>query len=365
MLHDGLLLPDGKDRAGVHAVGEFPRPPARRAEPAGQGLRLHGGHVPQGVESEAAQVRPDPGGNGQEVHRVGRQEGGGVGRDPDRPQGAGGAGRHEGGELGVGHSGPGLQVLGRRVQQGVDRPGLAAVQVFQPVQAGVGRAQLVPLHPVADSLQGGEHPVEDPAVGGLVGFQERAAGLAGPGLLQGHARGYAGGGREAVSDQGPSPGTVDDQCGPVLQVGVPVQLHPGPQVGDQHAGDPQEAPATGESWATAIGPAGNADRPRGVRTVLRAEPGTRVRNPSSSSCRRLGKATEALLRPQPLVISRMAGGYGLPEAKSRTKARIRTCRGVSGRWSPEPAPAASPWAPSAVFIRSCPRGLWSGIALRR
>ena len=148
-------------------------------------------------------------------------------------------------------------------------------------------------------------------------------------------------------------------------MGAPVQFHPGPQVGDQHAGDPQEASATGESWATAIGAAGNADRPRGVRTVLRAEPGTRVRNPSASSRRRLWKATEVLLRPQPLVIFPDGGRVGVAGGEVPDEGQDPDLpRGqrpvVSGACAgSQPVGAVSGLHPVM------PPGLWSGIALRR
>ena len=58
---------------------------------------------------------------------------------------------------------------------------LTAVHGLQPVEAHVGRARSGPLHPVADSLQGEEHLVEHPAVGGLVRFQNGAVDVPGQG----------------------------------------------------------------------------------------------------------------------------------------------------------------------------------------
>ena len=72
--------------------------------------------------------------------------------DPCRLEGLARPGCDEGRELGVCHANPWGQVSGDGGQQGVDDPVLAAVQSFQAVQTGVGRAQLRALHAVADSL---------------------------------------------------------------------------------------------------------------------------------------------------------------------------------------------------------------------
>ena len=77
-----------------------------------------------------------------------------------RPQGTAAPSSYEGRKLALPDAGAWRQLLGHRVQQGRYQPGLPAVQLFQPIQADVGRAQLRPFHPVADSLQGREHPVE-------------------------------------------------------------------------------------------------------------------------------------------------------------------------------------------------------------
>ena len=168
---------------------------------------------------------------------MGRQEGRRVVGDPGRAVGRAGAGCHEGGKLGVSHADPRAQVLRHGVQQGAHEPGLAAVELLQAVQADVGRARLRPLHAVADPLQGGEDLLVHPLVGGLVGLQDDGVGVAGQGLLQGHAHRNPRRGGESVDDHGPPPGAVDDDGGGGLQVGLSSQLDLGPEVGDEHAGD--------------------------------------------------------------------------------------------------------------------------------
>ena len=230
----------GDKGAVVQAHGELPRPGARTSEAVAEGLPLHGRHVSQGAQAKAAHLRRDRGGDREQVHRAGRQETGRVRRDPGCSQGRAGPGGNEGGKLGVSHAGPGLQVPGHGVQQGGHQRVLAAVQGFQPVQAHVGCAQSGALDPVADSLQGEEHPVEYSPVSGLIGFQYRAVGVPGQGLFQGHARRRPVGGGKVVDDQGPALGAVHHQGGAVLQVGLPLHLQLGPQVGDQHAGHPHD-----------------------------------------------------------------------------------------------------------------------------
>ena len=46
---------------------------------------------------------------------------------------------------------------------------------------------------------------------------------------------------EGVDDHGPSRRAVDDNGGPVPQVRLPQQLDLGPQMGDEHTSNPQEA----------------------------------------------------------------------------------------------------------------------------
>ena len=54
--------------------------------------------------------------------------------------------------------------MGRgRVEQGGDNSRLAPVQPLKAVDARIGRAQLGPPQSAADSLQGGEHLIEDAA----------------------------------------------------------------------------------------------------------------------------------------------------------------------------------------------------------
>ena len=59
-----------------------------------------------GVQSEAVYGNLHRGVDGEEVDRVGRKEGGGIGGNPGRSKRRTGHGRNEGGELGVGHSHP-------------------------------------------------------------------------------------------------------------------------------------------------------------------------------------------------------------------------------------------------------------------
>ena len=54
--------------------------------------------------------------------------------------------------------------MGRgRVEQGGDNSRLVPVQPLKAVDARIGRAQLGPPQPAANSLQGGEHLIEDAA----------------------------------------------------------------------------------------------------------------------------------------------------------------------------------------------------------
>ena len=83
-----------------------------------------------------------------------------------------GPGRHESGEPGVAHPDARPQIVGQRAQQRVHRPVLTAVQALKSIQADVGDAQARALDAVAGSLQRGEHTVEHPLVGRLVGFED-------------------------------------------------------------------------------------------------------------------------------------------------------------------------------------------------
>ena len=303
MLHDGFLLLQGQQRTVVQALRQVPGQPAFLAEPVDEHFLPQGGHVPQGAEAEAAQFRPHRHRDGQQVNRVEGQKTGHIPGDLLRAQGPTESRRHQSGKLALAHPDPGFQVRGRRVEQGIDQPGLAAVHGFQPVQPHVGRAQLRRLHPVADSLQGAEQLPEHPPVGGRVGLQDDAAGLPGPGLLQRHPGGHSGGGRKVVHHQGPGLAAVHNQDRLARQVGLPAQFHLGPQVRDQHTGDPQDSSPTGKSAGS-----GASARPRSVRTRPRAMPGRRVRYSPSSSRRSWRSATEVLLIPQPLASSRTVGG---------------------------------------------------------
>ena len=64
--------------------------------------------------------------------------------------------------------------------------------------------------------------MERPAVGCIVGFQDRAVGVPGQGLFQGHTRRHPGGGGKVVDHQGPTPGVVHHQGGQIPQVGLPL-----------------------------------------------------------------------------------------------------------------------------------------------
>ena len=172
---------------------------------------------------------------------MGREEGRGIGGNPGRSKRRTGHGRNEGGELGVGHSHPWRQVLGRGVEQGVHQPGLAAVHVLQAVQPNVGYTQVGPLHAVADPLHGGEHLIKHFPVGLIVRFQDHGVRLAGQGLLQGHSRSNAPARGKMVYYDRPWPGAVHDDGGPVSQVGVASDLHLGPQVGDENTGYLQDS----------------------------------------------------------------------------------------------------------------------------
>ena len=237
MFHDGLLVFQGNQGSVVNAPGEFPRPLTLRAEAVDERFLLHGRHVAQGVQAKATHLLPGCRGKGQQVNGVRREEMSHLRGNPDRPHGLAGSGRHVSRKLGLSHADAGRQVPGHRVQQGRHQPGLAAVHGLQTVQPHVGRTQFRRFHPVADPLQGEEHPVELPPVGRFIGFQNGPVGLAGQGLLQGHSGGHVGRGREMVDDQGPAPGAVNDDDGTVLQVGLPPHLYPGPQMGGQDAGD--------------------------------------------------------------------------------------------------------------------------------
>ena len=116
------------------------------------------------------------------------------------------------------------------------------MQGLEAVETHVGRAQLRPLHPVADPLQGGERLLEYAPVGGLVRLQHGRVRAPRESLLQRHARDHPGGGREGVHHQGLPLGAVDDHGGALPQVGLPSQLDLGSEVADEHAGDPQGVP---------------------------------------------------------------------------------------------------------------------------
>ena len=267
-----LLVSQGYKGSVVNALSQFPSPLACRSEAVGERIDLHGRHVAQGVQPEPAQFRSECCGKGQQVHRLGRQEAGRVRGDLGSSQGLAGAGGDVGRKLGVSHADAGRQVLGNGVQQSRYQAGLAAVQCFQPVQSHICDTKFRPLHPVADSLQGREHPVELPPVGGLVRFQYDPVGLAGQRFLNGHTRCHPGSGGKVVDDQGPALGPAGYQDGLVLQVWPLSHLHLGPQVGAQDAGDFHAASLAGVSDGS-----GNGNRPRPVSTMLRAVPGLRVR----------------------------------------------------------------------------------------
>ena len=101
--------------------------------------------------------------------------------------------------------------------------------------------------------------MEHPAVAGLVGVNNNRGGLAGHGLFQGHVGGDTFGGRETVCDQGLALGAVNDDDGLVPQVGMLPHLHPGPQVGDQDAGDfSSRFPAHRRSRGVGVPPEGSS-----------------------------------------------------------------------------------------------------------
>ena len=70
-----------------------------------------------------------------------------------------------------------MEVLGYGVKQGAGQPGLAPVHTLQAVKAHIGCAQLRSFHPVADTLEGGEHTAELPLIRGLVCFEDDGAGV--------------------------------------------------------------------------------------------------------------------------------------------------------------------------------------------
>ena len=191
------------------------------------------------MQPEAEEAIADIAGEGQEVDGAGREEGVDVGGNRDGLRSPAGAGSDEGGELGVGHADPWRQVPGDGLPQGAHERALAAMQGLEAVETHVGRAQLRPLHPVADPLQGGERLLEYAPVGGLVRLQHGRVRAPRESLLQRHARDHPGGGREGVHHQGLPLGAVDDHGGARPQVGLPSQLDLGSEVADEHAGDPQ------------------------------------------------------------------------------------------------------------------------------
>ena len=240
-LHDGLLVLHGHQGAVVNAMAQVPRRPARETELVHHLFQRHRGNVPHDVEPEAVHGSLHRGVDGEEVDGVGREEGRGVGGNPGRSKRRTVHGRYEGWELGVGHSNPWRQVLGRGVEQGVHQPGLAAVHVLQTVQSNVGYTQVGPLDAVADALQGGESLAEYPPVGLSVRFQDHGVCLAGQGLLKGHSRSNAPARGKMVYYDRPWPGTVHDDGGPVSQAGMAPNLYLGPQVGDENTGYLQDS----------------------------------------------------------------------------------------------------------------------------
>ena len=247
MLGHGLLVFHGNQGAVVDAAGALPCPSARRPEPVVERPLRHGGHVAHGAQAEALEAGLHFEGDGQQVYRVGREEGPDVLGDLACAERLGGPGGDEGRELGVRHADARGQVGGDGVQQGADDPGLPSVEPLQTVHLYVGGPKLRALDTVADRLKGGEHPAEDLAVGGLVGFDDDGVGVARQRLLQRHARGHAGGGREEVDDHGPAARAVDDDGGLAVEVRLPPQLDLRPQVRDEHAGDPHDASSVAKS----------------------------------------------------------------------------------------------------------------------
>ena len=185
--------------------------------------------------------------DGQQVYRMGREEGPDVLGDLACAERLGGPGGDEGGELRGRHADARGQVGGDGVQQGADDPGLPAVQPLQTVHLHVGGPKLRAFDTVADCLKRGEHPAEDLAVSGLVGLDDDGVGMARQRLLQGHAHGHAGGGREEVDDHGSTAGAVDDDGGLAVEVRLPPQLDFRPQVCDEYAGDPHGASSVAKS----------------------------------------------------------------------------------------------------------------------
>ena len=229
----------GRQGAVVNAMAQVPHRLARETELVHHLFQRHRGHVSHGVQSEAVYGSLHRGVNGEEVDGVGRKEGRGIGGNPGRSKRRTGQGRHEGGELGVGHAHSWREVLGRGVEQGVHQPGLTAVHVLQTVQTNVGHAQVGPLHAVADPLQGGEQLAEHPPVGLLVRFQHNGVRLAGHGLLKGHTGRDAPARRQMVDYDGLWPGAVHYDGWAVSQVGLASHLDLGSQVGDKYTGYPQ------------------------------------------------------------------------------------------------------------------------------
>ena len=100
----------------------------------------------------------------------GAEEGAHVVGDPGGSPARARPGRDESGELGVCYPDAGAEVGGNRVQQRGDRSRFAVIQPFQPIQSGVGRAEISLLYAVGDPLQSGENAAEDLTIKRLVGI---------------------------------------------------------------------------------------------------------------------------------------------------------------------------------------------------
>ena len=148
----------------------------------------------------------------------------------------------------------GARYAGRELMRGADDAGLSAVELLQAVEAHVCGAEVRFLDAIPDGLEGGEHAPERPAVGWFVRVYDGGFGLPGQGLPESHAGKDAPCGRQRVNDQGPAAGAVYDDGGGLCQVRLSLDLHPGPQVGDEYAGDPQ-APSCA-SWCGDTGDGG-------------------------------------------------------------------------------------------------------------
>lgn len=85
-----------------------------------------------------------------------------------------------------------------------------------------------------------------------------------------------------ADDQGPAPGAVNDDDSPALQVGLPLHLRLGPQVGGQ-----QQATISHRLRGRKSAGTGNSSRPRLVSRIHRAMPGFRVRQFPFSNLRML------------------------------------------------------------------------------